>query len=86
GCTLGSYEMLGLAKEIKSVAKKPVIVQPTAGAPLTVAGKNLYPINPERFANDMLEIKRSGVQVLGGCCGTNKEHIRKMIEVIKKQK
>ncbi|MHA1213213.1 MAG: homocysteine S-methyltransferase family protein, partial [Candidatus Heimdallarchaeota archaeon] len=56
GCTLGSYEMINLAKEIKKVAKKPVIVQPTAGAPLTVAGKNLYPINPERFAKDMTEI------------------------------
>ncbi len=86
GCTLGSFEMIGLAKEIKKVATKPVIIQPTAGAPLTVAGKNLYPIDPTRFANDMLEIQKLGVEVIGGCCGTSTKHIKKMIEVVKKKK
>ena len=86
GCTLGSYEMIALAKEIKKTATKPVIVQPTAGSPLTVAGKNLYPIKPERYATDMLEIQKLGVEVLGGCCGTTHEHIGKMIETIKKKK
>ncbi len=86
GCTLDSFEMIGLAKKIKAVAKKPVIVQPTAGAPLTVAGKNLYPINPERFAKDMLEMKKLGVEFLGGCCGTSYKHIEKMIAVIKNSK
>jgi 5-methyltetrahydrofolate--homocysteine methyltransferase len=86
GCTLGSFEMLGLAKELKGVATKPVIVQPTAGMPLTVAGKNLYPINPERFAKDMLEMRKIGVDILGGCCGTTHKHIAKMIETVKKHK
>lgn len=86
GCTLGSFEMIKLAKEIKEVATKPVIVQPTAGAPLTVAGKNLYPINPDRFAKDMLEIHKLGVEALGGCCGTTTEHIEKMISLIKSSK
>ncbi|MHA1737659.1 MAG: homocysteine S-methyltransferase family protein [Candidatus Heimdallarchaeota archaeon] len=86
GCTLGSFEMIALAKEIKKVATKPVIVQPTAGSPLTVAGKNLYPINPERFAIDMAEIAKLGIEVLGGCCGTTSKHIGKMIETIKKKK
>ena len=86
GCTLGSYQMIDLAKEIKSITKKPVIMQPTAGAPLTVAGKNIYPINPERFALDMVEIRKLGVEILGGCCGTNHLHIKKMIEEVKKVK
>ncbi|MEA2071072.1 MAG: homocysteine S-methyltransferase family protein [Asgard group archaeon] len=84
GCTLGSYEMINLAKEFKKLTKKPVIVQPTAGAPLTVAGKNLYPINPERFGKDMLEMYNLGIDVLGGCCGTTPEHIQEMIKQIKK--
>ncbi|NHJ32357.1 MAG: hypothetical protein FK732_05810 [Asgard group archaeon] len=86
GCTLGSFEMLGLAKELVKEATKPIIVQPTAGAPLTVAGKNLYPINPERFAKDMLEMRKIGVGILGGCCGTTHKHISEMIKIIKKQK
>jgi 5-methyltetrahydrofolate--homocysteine methyltransferase len=86
GCTLGSYEMTKLAKEIKDITTKPVIVQPTAGAPLTIAGKSLYPINPERFTKDMIEIHNLGVEVLGGCCGTTTEHIEKMISGIKKLK
>lgn len=86
GCTLGSYEMIKLAKEIKEVATKPMIVQPTAGAPLSVAGKNLYPINPERFTKDMIEMHKLGVEVLGGCCGTTTEHIEKMVSGIKNLK
>jgi len=86
GCTLDSFEMIGLAKEIKAVAKKPVIIQPTAGSPLTVAGKNLYPKSPELFAKDMLEIYKLNVEVLGGCCGTNSKHIEQMIKTIKSKK
>lgn len=86
GCTLGSYEMIALAKEIKNATTKPILLQPTAGAPLTIGGKNLYPITPERFATDMLEINKLGINLLGGCCGTTSEHIKKMIEVIKKKK
>ncbi|NHJ49724.1 MAG: hypothetical protein FK733_18175 [Asgard group archaeon] len=84
GCTLGSFEMIELAKELKDAATKPVIMQPTAGAPLAVAGKTLYPIDPDRFAKDMVEIHKHGVEVLGGCCGTTVEHIKKMIASIKK--
>jgi 5-methyltetrahydrofolate--homocysteine methyltransferase len=78
--------MIALAKEIKNITTKPVIVQPTAGAPLTVAGKNLYPINPERFAKDMGEMYKLGVEVLGGCCGTTAEHIAQMITHVKSLK
>lgn len=84
GCTLGSFEMIELAKEIKKHAKKPVLIQPTAGAPLAVAGKNLYPIDPERFAKDMKEIHQLGVEALGGCCGTTSKHIKHMIKAIQK--
>ncbi len=86
GCTLGSYEMINLAKEIKKIATKPVLVQPTAGAPLNIGGKNLYPITPERFARDMLEMHNLGVEALGGCCGTTPKHIEKMIATIKAKK
>jgi len=86
GCTLGSYEMINLVKEIKNIASKPVLAQPTAGAPLTIGGKNLYPINPERFAKDMAEMRKLGLEALGGCCGTTPKHIEKMIAVIKSMK
>ncbi|MBD3191866.1 MAG: hypothetical protein GF308_14560 [Candidatus Heimdallarchaeota archaeon] len=85
GCTLGSFEMIDLAKEIKQVAKKPVIIQPTAGAPLEVGDTVLYPIPPERFGEDMLKIHKAGIKVLGGCCGTTPEHIRTMVKEIKKK-
>jgi 5-methyltetrahydrofolate--homocysteine methyltransferase len=84
GCTLGSFEMITLAKEMRKATKKPILIQPTAGAPLEVAGKNLYPINPERFAEDMLEIKDIGIEMLGGCCGTTAEHIKEMAKKAKK--
>jgi hypothetical protein len=30
-----------------------------------------------------LQLKNLGVNIIGGCCGTTPEHIRKMAEVVK---
>jgi homocysteine S-methyltransferase len=58
---------------------KPVIAQPNAGLPASVEGRTLYVANPEHFGVFARRMLKSGVRLIGGCCGTTPEHTRTML-------
>lgn len=70
-CSLGPVEMLPMAKELKKWTDKPLIIKPNAGLPCLVNDKTVYNITKEDFASAMEEIMTLGVNIVGGCCGTN---------------
>lgn len=74
-CTLGSREMIPLARILRESTNLPVIVQPNAGKPLLRDGKTVYDQAPEEFAEDIQSIVQAGVNVVGGCCGTTPKFI-----------
>ncbi|MCH5316189.1 MAG: homocysteine S-methyltransferase family protein [Eubacterium sp.] len=82
-CGLGPKQMIGLVKELRECTSLPIIVMPNAGLPESVNGKTVYNVSPKEFAEDMAEIAKLGVSVLGGCCGTTPEHIKSMISLCK---
>lgn len=82
-CGLGPKQMVGLVEELRQCTSLPIIVMPNAGLPESLNGKTVYNVSPEEFAENMAEIARLGVSVLGGCCGTTPEHIRAMISLCK---
>lgn len=82
-CGLGPDLMIPMVKRMIEVASVPIVVNPNAGLPRTEDGRTVFDVGPEEFAEVMGEIADMGVQVLGGCCGTTPEHIRKTIEVVK---
>lgn len=82
-CGLGPVQMKEILKDILRVASVPVIVNPNAGLPRSVNGKTIYDINADQFAEVMKEIAGMGACVIGGCCGTTPEHIRKTVELCK---
>jgi len=56
---------------------------PNAGIPTVSGGKTVYPLSPEAFAAQLLPLVRDdGVSIVGGCCGTTPEHIRKLREAL----
>ena len=57
---------------------KPVLAQANAGRPETVDGRTIYVANPEYFGVFARRLLKAGVKVLGGCCGTSPDHIRRM--------
>jgi 5-methyltetrahydrofolate--homocysteine methyltransferase len=81
-CTLGSRDMIDLAKELRAATRKPILVQPNAGKPVTQKGVTFYQQTPAEFAQDGKEIKNSGANMLGGCCGTNPEYIRALVQAL----
>ncbi len=72
-CSLGPVEMLPMARELKKWTDKPLIIKPNAGLPCLVNDKTVYNITNEEFAAAMEEIMSLGVNIVGGCCGTNPE-------------
>lgn len=57
-----------------------VSVLPNAGYPEVINERTVYVQNTEYFANIMMNIKKLGAKIIGGCCGTTPEHIKKLSE------
>ena len=79
-CSLGPDMMLKIIGEFKKYSSVPVIVNPNAGLPEVRDGKTVYNVDADSFAEYMKEIALSGGTILGGCCGTTPEFIRRTIE------
>jgi homocysteine S-methyltransferase len=62
---------------------RPVIAQPNAGLPASVEGRTLYVANPEHFGVFARRMLKSGVRLVGGCCGTTPEHTRAMLGAVR---
>ena len=76
--------MIPIVRRMLEISSLPVIVNPNAGLPRTEHGKTVFDIGPEEFAGYMKEIAQMGAHVLGGCCGTTPDHIRRLIEATEK--
>jgi len=76
-CGNGFKTMIEIAKEIRSINSGiPVIVQANAGLPIIKEGELTYPESPEFVASLVRQFIDSGVNIIGGCCGTTPEHIK----------
>jgi methionine synthase / methylenetetrahydrofolate reductase(NADPH) len=62
---------------------RPVIAQPNAGLPASVEGRTLYVANPEHFGVFARRMLKSGVRLVGGCCGTTPDHTRAMLGAVR---
>lgn len=82
-CGLGPKQMRKLVPSLLENASVPVLINPNAGLPKLVDGKNVYAVGAEEFAADAAELAKLGVRLLGGCCGTTPEHIRRLTETLR---
>jgi 5-methyltetrahydrofolate--homocysteine methyltransferase len=78
-CGNGIADMIGIVKAIRSIdAGIPVMIQANAGMPELIDGKTVYRESPELMASYVDELVKAGSNIIGGCCGTTPEHIRKI--------
>ncbi|HAQ61447.1 TPA: methionine synthase [Candidatus Delongbacteria bacterium] len=58
-------------------------VLPNAGLPEIVNGKAVYSMLPELFASHLSRfVSENGIEIVGGCCGTQSEHIQAVSEAV----
>ena len=79
-CGLGPKQMLPILNDLRRYTSLPIIVKPNAGLPKQKNGETYYDVEPDEFARIMQEVVKGGACVIGGCCGTTPEHIKKLVE------
>ncbi|MGF1692739.1 methionine synthase [Photobacterium kagoshimensis] len=78
-CALGPDELREYVNELSRISECAVSAHPNAGLP-NAFGE--YDLSPDDMAEHIQEWAQSGfLNLVGGCCGTTPEHIRKMYEV-----
>ncbi len=81
-CTLGSKDMIDLTREIRDATKKPILIQPNAGKPVTRKGVTVYEQQSSDFAQDGRRIIEAGAEMIGGCCGTHSDFIQQLKQAL----
>ncbi len=74
-CSTGPEYMREPVKYLVENSPLPISILPNAGLPINVDGEAVYPMEPEPFSAMVAEFTRWGVGVVGGCCGTQPEHL-----------
>ena len=82
-CGLGPKQMLPILNDLRRYTSLPIIVKPNAGLPKQKNGETYYDVEPDEFARIMQEVVKEGACVIGRCCGTTPEHIKKLVEECK---
>jgi len=81
-CGNGIEKMIEIASEFKQHTSLAVIIQSNAGVPKAVGDEVVYPESPDFMAERIVQLLDLGVNIIGGCCGTGPEHIRRFRAVI----
>ncbi|MBE3039401.1 MAG: homocysteine S-methyltransferase family protein, partial [Chloroflexi bacterium] len=80
-CSTGPEHMREPIRILGEQSTLPVSCIPNAGLPLNVDGQAVYPLEPEPFANALLEfVEKNNISIVGGCCGTTPAHLKILVE------
>jgi len=82
-CGSGMEDMIRIVQLLRNETKLPILAQANAGMPETDDGKITYKETAEDRYNSVNEILNQGINIVGGCCGTNPEHIKATARAVK---
>jgi 5-methyltetrahydrofolate--homocysteine methyltransferase len=78
-CATGPQAMEEHLQLLCNSSPFPLLCRPNAGIPESVEGVARYPLGPQEFAEVVAEYtRRFGIALVGGCCGTNPDHIAQL--------
>ena len=80
-CSLGPKQLMGVMDELLKYCSVPVAFKPNAGLPKSDGKVTYYDVGAEEFAQDIKIAVANGVRIVGGCCGTTPEYIKKVCEL-----
>src|SRR3989441_2636705 len=78
-CAEGPAFVFEVAREMLGHGR-PVSAQPNAGRPRRLDERTIYMTTPEYFGVYARRLFQSGVSLVGGCCGTGPEHVRRVVD------
>lgn len=80
-CSLGPKQLMGVMDELLKYCSVPVAFKPNAGLPKSDGKVTYYDVDAEEFAEDIKLSVENGVRIVGGCCGTTPEYIKRVCEI-----
>lgn len=83
-CSTGPVEMTPSVRWLDEQNEHNILVVPNAGMPENQGGRAVYKMTPEKMGEvlgDFLKQYKK-VRIIGGCCGTNPQHIAALRKVI----
>jgi methionine synthase I (cobalamin-dependent) len=84
GCNCGSgiSNVLPAVVALRAATSLPLWVKPNAGLPELEDGRAVWKQTPEEFASFVPQILEAGANIVGGCCGSGPEHVRRVVAVV----
>ena len=79
-CGSGIANMLEVARLMRGATARPLWIKSNAGMPELVGGRTVFRETPDDMAARVPELLETGANLIGGCCGTTPEHIRRLAE------
>ena len=83
-CSTGPDKMIPIVEIMKKYANVPILAKPNAGMPELVDGETVYSMTPVEFAEYGRMLVDAGANLVGGCCGTTKEHIEALSRIVRR--
>ncbi len=85
-CATGPQEMAEHVRWLASNWPGLISIQPNAGLPELVDGQTRYPLGADAMATWVERfVVEDGVNLIGGCCGTNVEHIAALDQMLRRR-
>jgi 5-methyltetrahydrofolate--homocysteine methyltransferase len=87
-CSTGPVEMTPSVRWLCEQDELPILVMPNAGMPQNEDGKAVYKMTPKEIAEKLEDFVQTyeSLRLIGGCCGTNPEHIAELRRMLSQQK
>lgn len=85
-CSLGPKQLMDVMDELLKYCSVPVAFKPNAGLPKSDGKVTYYDVDADEFAQDIKLSVENGVRIVGGCCGTTPEYIKKVRELTRGMK
>jgi 5-methyltetrahydrofolate--homocysteine methyltransferase len=85
-CATGPQEMSEHVKWLAENWPGMISILPNAGLPELVDGAPHYPLGPGELAQWLERfVEEDGINMIGGCCGTDTQHIRALDEMLRRR-
>jgi 5-methyltetrahydrofolate--homocysteine methyltransferase len=81
-CGRGPDRAIVIVREMRRVTDAPLVAYPNAGLPVTEGDRVTYELDPQAMARDYPALLDAGANVVGACCGSTPEHIRRIAAVV----
>lgn len=83
-CSTGPIEMIPSVRWLDEQDELELLVVPNAGMPENEGGQAVYKMTPDKMSNALRDFLKQykKVRIIGGCCGTNPQHIAALRKVI----